>query len=146
MTRRFLLATSILMLAIVSSADAQSFDEIERYRLNMEDVRRLAQANRNLDQAVRGNPALAADRGQIQSAFSVASIIKRNPALVKAVQDAGLAPERFAMIKDILWHTRGVVIMRDRAMAEQYRKNFLIHPDNVQFYAQNRAQIEALVR
>lgn len=135
-----------------SSADDADMRELEAYRLSMNDVKKWGAASANLArlaEKIRAENPDADDEGEElgpNATFDdMAASIERVPGAGDAIEDAGLSTHEFVIISWALVQasvadyaaTQGSDLKELTAKAH-------IHPDNVTFVREHRAEIEKL--
>lgn len=134
--------------ASAATAEAASapatFAEAAGYRLTLETVRRVIDAERNLAVVTYRDPSLAAPNGTEPMAQQVAAL-EASPVLRDAVAKAGLTAREKVVARWVLTQARiahGVI--EGGAAQPEVLGSIRIHADNVEFFRQNRDEIARL--
>ena len=130
-----LIAAAVTGLCSPSFAQARKSEaaviaEMERYRLTMEDVRKVVQAGRNLE-------LIGASAMEVGRAGTI------NPTVTQALRDAGLTIEQFLKITTV-WIAVTYADMMPPEEAARMLKEAHVHPDNLGFVQRNRQALNQL--
>jgi hypothetical protein len=127
-----------------AAAAPATLAETGEYRLTMDLVRRAVEAERNLAVVTYRDPGLAAPHGTEPMAEQVA-MLEASPVLLDAVKRAGITPREKVVARWVLQQaTIAQGVIDGGAAPETVLGSIRIHPDNVAFFRQHRAEIARL--
>ena len=130
--------------AAQSPAAAQMLAEVERYRLNMSDMQKYVQANRNLNALDKRDAKVeAATRFRADGLDEIERKLSSTPQTLGALRNAGLTPHQYMVISAVVLVVSLADLMSEEDAAAML-KEARIHPDNLTFLRANRAALNAL--
>jgi hypothetical protein len=140
-----------LHVAAASSATDPALKEIANYKLTMDAVRKFAQASKTMKQYEKDHPELNQDDEEDDNDDDSASLddmeakIASIPEARKAIEGAGLSVREYVVITfAMLQSAISQYAIEQGADPAKIARDAGVHPANVTFYKEHKAEIEAL--
>jgi hypothetical protein len=130
-----------------NSADLR---DVTRYELSMDKIDKYYAAMRNMALAMKGMSAeerekLDMDAGDDLSLDDYAAKLEREPAVRRAIEQAGLSTREFALLTMSMVQTglaSAVLAMRPKDNADSLMREMKVNPDNVRFLREHEAELK----
>ncbi len=139
-----------LQVAAASSATDPNVKEIANYKLTMDAVRKFAQASKTMKQYEKDHPELNQDEeddndDDSASLDDMEAKLASVPAARKAIEAAGLSVREYVVITfAMLQSAISQYAIEQGADPAKIARDAGVHPANVTFYKEHKAEIEAL--
>lgn len=125
-------------------ADAK---EYKSYRLNMDNVNKFVGASKALIKLSHDNPALEKEMASQSDAKTIEEAVKtteKYPAVIAAIQSAGLTTRDFVVMTGTLMGTEMAVGMKKQGQIKDYPPS--ISPENAAFVEKNWDKLNAMMK
>jgi hypothetical protein len=142
---RILVASLVCLSAVAPAGLAQSGSldtEAKNYKLSMDKIKAYDSATVKLQAVLASDPALQSSMMEALKKGGMMAALESNPKLMAVIKASGITAHEFLIIPSCVQITASVY----NSQAQGSVMGAVVSPENLAFYAKNKAEIDRIVK